>query len=191
MGFIKDTFLGGAEEKAGQTQAAAADTAVGTLEGAGAKASGRLDKFTGAGEQVLNPLVSSVLAGPESDFERTQGFEKIQKSAAAGGKLRSGETLKGLTEFSSGLDTRNFNNRVNQLLSIAGLGANSAAAQSGVDLNTGLAVADTQVGKGDALASAIMGKKNARIGTINDLASIATGSKFLDDFKSTVPSRVS
>ncbi len=59
MGFIRDTFFGGAEERAAQTQALAADRAIESTERARAEARADLQPFTGAGSQALPGLVES------------------------------------------------------------------------------------------------------------------------------------
>jgi hypothetical protein len=162
MGFIRDLF-GGAERDAARLQAQASDNAIREQRLARDQARGDLQPFTQAGSSALNPLLE-LINTPQSDFERSQGFEAIQKSAAAGGNLNSGGTLKDLTEFNAGVNERFRGNRFNELFSLANLGQNSAAGQANASILSGQGIADTTVGRGDALAAGRIGSAN-RIGS--------------------------
>ena len=116
-----------------------------------------------------------VSQGPETDFERTQGFEDIQQSAAASGKLNAGGTLGALTEFSAGVNERFRGNRFNELLSLANLGQASAAGQANITVRTGENISSTEIGKGNALAAGRIGSASTTRGSIFDLARIAGG----------------
>ena len=113
------------------------------------------------------------LVGTPADpgFERSQGFDAIQKSAAARGKLASGGTLDALTEFNAGVNERFRNNRFSELFNLATLGQNSAAGQASASLGSASGIADTEVGKGDALAAGRIGSANRVRSTVNGLAS--------------------
>lgn len=189
MGFIKQNFLGGAEEDAARTQAAAADEAEGVTREFGASAVGRLDPFSAVGRNVIagergpaGGIIDIIQSGANPNFERSEGFEAINKAAAAGGKgLTSGQRGRDLVDFNSGLETRNFNNRVNSLLSLIQGGQNAATNQGSFDLRTGADISNIKTGKGDALAAGIIGKKNAIGSTITDLATSAgTSGSFLN-----------
>ena len=171
MSYVKDKFFGGAEKKAARTQAAAAEAGIATQERFGSQAAGRLDPFTSAGTSVLNPLLEFVKSGPETELERVEGFTNIQNSAAAGGKLRSGGTLKALTSFNNMLNFRKRGQRFNELYGLATLGQRSAVGQGAFDIRTGENISGLQVGKGDALAAGIIGSANRSRATISDIAS--------------------
>lgn len=157
--------------RAADTQAASADAALAEQRRTEEEAQARLSPFQQAGAGVLNQLSEFVSQGPETDFERTQGFEDIQRSAAAGGKLKSGETLKDLTEFSAGVNQRFRSQRFNELFSLANLGQVSAAGQANVGVRTGENISSLLVGQGDVRAAGQVGRASA-IGTgINELGS--------------------
>lgn len=84
-----------------------------------------------AGLEQINPIV---------DILRNQGFEQIQESAAAGGRLGAGGTLRDLTQFNTDLATTVIpqlqNQRFNQLFNVLSLGQASAAGQGAGLLST-------------------------------------------------------
>ncbi len=156
---------------AADTQAEATDRALAAQGRSEEAATARLAPFTQAGTGVLNQLSEFVSQGPETDFERAEGFEDIAQSAAAGKKLRSGETLKALTEFNVGVNQRFRNQRFNELLSLANLGQASAAGQANIGVRTGENISSLLVGQGDVRAAGQVGRASA-IGTgLNELGS--------------------
>jgi hypothetical protein len=147
-------------KEAGDTQADAANTAAAGLERADIRAREDLQPFREAGGEVLNPLVDFAMKGPETELERTEGFTNIQNSAAAGGKLRSGGTLKALTEFNSMLNSRNRSQRFNELFNLATLGSNAASRQATNTLNTAQGVGEYGTQGANAKAAGIVGGTN-------------------------------
>lgn len=169
MSWVKDTFFGGAEKKAAQAQVQAGDRAIAAQNTALETARGDLEPFRSAGGAALNPLIDFVSKGPESDLERTEGFTQIQNSAAAGGKLRSGGTLKELTRFNSMLNQRNRGQRFNELFNLATLGSNAASGQATATLGTADRVGETLTGQGNATAAGKIGSANASRNTLFSL----------------------
>jgi len=113
----------------------------------------------------INPLVS---------FLRDQGFEDIQESAAAGGRLGAGGTLEDLTQFNTDLASTVVpqlqSQRFNQLATILGIGGNAATGQGNAALSTGANVANLQGNIGTARGSAAVGKSNAITNTLGNLS---------------------
>ncbi len=173
MSWISDNFLGGNERDAARIQADSADAAIVEQREARDQARGDLSPFRETGGDVLNPLLRFVLDGPETELERARGFEGIQRSAAAGGKLNSGGTLEELTSFNNMLNERNRNNRFSEMFNLATLGANAASGQATATLNTANNISSLTTGKGDALAAGKIGAGNAIRGTFSDLTKIA------------------
>ncbi len=64
---------------------------------------------------------------PQYEFVRDQGIEGLTNSASARGGQLSGNALRGATSFSSGLASGEFNNYVDRLMGVAGLGANTVS----------------------------------------------------------------
>jgi len=180
MGFIRDRFLGGAEERAGETQARAAEAAQQNVAQANVRAREDLAPFTATGadafqslaEQAedpgigrfvnefneltdlapgqtagttgilnlvrgegelgrlirggpdvrsINVLRDEILAGPETDLERKEGFDDILQAAAAVGKRRGGGTFRDLLKFNEGLNQRNRGTRISELSGLVGI----------------------------------------------------------------------
>lgn len=171
MSWISDTFFGGNEKKAARSQIEQGDRAIELQRETRDIARGDLQPFRNIGASVANPLVDFVLGGPETDLERSEGFDAIQKSAAAGGKLNSGGTLRDLTSFNSMLNERNRGNRFNELFNLAVLGSNAASGQATVAQNTGNNISEIMLGQGNAAAAGRIGAGNAAKSTINGIAS--------------------
>ena len=109
----------------------------------------------------------------ELDFRRQQGFEDIQESAAARGRLGAGGTLRDLTSFNTDLTSTLQNQRFNQLFNVLGLGANSASGQATGALQTGANIGGLQSGIGTTRGNAIIGGQNARNQGFSNIASLA------------------
>lgn len=113
-----------------------------------------LKPFRIAGKEALpefqgnigsQPTYADIVAGLSDDpgyrFELEQGQQAIEGSAAAGGMLRSGRTLKDLAKYAQGLastragdaftrELNAFNNKQNQLLNLVQIGATASGAPS-------------------------------------------------------------
>lgn len=151
-----------------------------------------IDIGLGAGDQ-LQKLMGDPLAGieeinPVVSFLRDQGFQDIQESAAAKGRLGAGGTLQDLTEFNTniaatvapGLQQQKFN----QLFNVLGLGQNAAAGQGTQALATGANVGNLQMASGQAQGNAAINRANAITNTLDQAtgAFSATGG-----FKASTP----
>ena len=137
----------------------------------------------GAGEQLQN-LLNNPMAGldeinPIVDILRNQGFEQIQESAAAGGRLGAGGTLKDLTSFNTDLATTVVpqlqNQRFNQLFNVLGMGQNAAAGQGTATLQTGNQIGNALGNIGRVRAGEVEGKANAITGGLNSLFDVFGG----------------
>lgn len=178
---VGGALLGGAISSSGSTsaansQVAAGDRAILAQERALSQARSDLEPFRNLGGEALSPLLSFALDGPETELERTRGFEDIQRSAAAGGKLQSGGTLESLTSFNNQLNARNRNQRFSELFNLATLGSNAASGQATSTLNTATNVGNTIIGQGNARAAGRVGSANAASDSLFDLARIFGGS---------------
>jgi hypothetical protein len=120
------------------------------------------------GAPASAPDYSAFYKSPDYEFVRNEGIRDIGNSFAARGGSMSGNALKALTEFSSGLASGNFYNYLNQQNNLAGLGqtAVNTSANAGVNYagmtgnalqNAGAARASGVLGQGAALANGIVG----------------------------------
>lgn len=116
------------------------------------------------GLEEINPVV---------DFLRNQGFEQIQESAAAQGRLGAGGTLEDLTTFNTQLASTVIpqlqNQRFNQLFNTAQLGANVAAGQGGAALQTGANVSNLLSAAGRGQQAGILGQQQAILGGVENI----------------------
>lgn len=117
--------------------------------------------------EEINPLLS---------FLRDQGFEDIQESAAARGRLGAGGTLKDLTEFNTNLSAtivpQAQSQRFNELANILGIGTNAATGQGNAALQTGVYKANLLSNRGAATAGGITGKANAITNTLENISGV-------------------
>ena len=121
---------------------------------------GRLDSI-----EEINPVLS---------FLRDEGFQDIQESAAARGRLGAGGTLKDLARFNTQLGATIVpqlqQQRFNQLFNLLGLGSNAASGQATQQLGTATNVAKLQgnIGQAQAQNAASQGQISSNL--VNNLA---------------------
>lgn len=144
------------------------------------KAKEILEPITSAGTNALGQLrqgvdYGEIVAGLENDpfyqFQLQQGLDAAQGSAAAGGNLRSGATLKALTQYGQGMASSQANqaynramNRRNELMQLAGMGANALGSIAGrgsiapqVAANTALQNADYDMQRANIMSGMLGG----------------------------------
>lgn len=137
----------------------------------GLNAGGLLTDFLNnpmAGLDEINPIIS---------FLREQGFEGIEESAAARGRLGAGDTLKDLVRFDVGLTSTVVpqlqQQRFNQLFNVTGLGANAAVGQGNAALSTASNISNLFSNRGQATQQGIQGQTNALTGFLSNLSGVA------------------
>lgn len=117
-----------------------------------------------AGLEEINPVV---------DFLRKEGFEDIQESAAAGGRLGAGGTLKDLTQFNTDLTATIVpqlqNQKFNQLFNLLGLGSNAAAGQATGTQSTAVNTQNLLQSSGIAQGNAAVNRSNAITDTLSQI----------------------
>ncbi len=182
---IGGLIQGRATKKAADSQADAARAGISEQRLARESAEQRLQPFADIGLQAGEQL-QSLLADPSQgleeinpivDFLRGEGFEQIQESAAARGRLGAGGTLKDLTRFNTNLASTVVpqlqNQRFNQLFNVLGLGSNAAAGQGTAALSTGTNISNLLGNVGQAQAGGAIGRSNAITNTLQNLGSAA------------------
>jgi len=158
-------------EDAADTLAGGALTAAQLADRADQRAREDLQPFRDIGGGIAPLLSEFVREGPETELERTQGFTDIQKSAAAGGKgLRSGNTLKGLTQFNNLLNSRNRQQRFNELFNVVTLGANAASRTATNTLNSSITQGGFLTDAASATAAGQIGASNAIVNGLQNLS---------------------
>lgn len=137
----------------------AAGTAIpGTGTTAGAAAGGGAAAVGGAAQ---NPNYSNFYNSPGYQFTLGQGEQAINRSASAAGNAYSSTTLGALNNYAQGAASTQYNNYVNQLMGIAGLGATATQGTATAATNTGNNISSAQLGIGNANASGIAGQAGA------------------------------
>ena len=119
------------------------------------------------------PDMSAFFQSPGYQFRREQGTADIGNRFGAGGGAFSGNALKALAEFNSGLASQEFGNYVNQLGTIAGIGQSSTNQTAAYGANAANAAGRNALYAGDARASGIQDQTSAYIQGINQLGGLA------------------
>jgi hypothetical protein len=128
---------------------------------------------TQASQTPAGPDMSAFFESPGYQFRRDEGMRGLERSAAARGGAFSGNALRALAEFNSGLASQEFGNYFNQLASVAGIGqtATNQTAAYGAD-HAATAGANARYA-GDARSSGIVNQANIVGQGINALGGIA------------------
>jgi len=167
---------------AADAQTEAAQLGIGEQQAAREQAQAAAQPFVDIGLSAGDKLQSLISdptqqlseINPVVDFLRNQGFEQIQESAAAQGRLGAGGTLKDLTQFNTDLTSTIVpqlqNQRFNQLFNVLGLGQNAAAGQGSAALQTGTNISNLLGNVGAAQAGQQIGQANAITGGLQNLA---------------------
>jgi hypothetical protein len=105
---------------------------------------------------------------PGFEFVRDEGLRGIENRFSASGGALSGNALRRLTEFNSGLASQEFGNFFNRNLSQAGLG--QAATTTGVAAGTGISgnISNALIAGGNARASGVQGVNQAIQGGLSN-----------------------
>ena len=119
---------------------------------------------------------------------RDQGFEDIQESAAARGRLGAGGTLNDLTEFNNNLASTVApelqQQRFNQLANILGIGTNAATGQGNASLQTGVNTGNLLTNSGAAQAQGFLKQGKNTVNTLGNVTEVlgAVNSGAFGDF---------
>lgn len=119
------------------------------------------------------PDMSAFFESPGYQFRREQGTADIGNRFGAGGGAFSGNALKALAEFNSGLASQEFGNYVNQLGTIAGIGQSSTNQTAAYGANAASQAGRNALYAGDARASGIQDQTSAYVQGLNQLDGIA------------------
>lgn len=190
-GLTGSTAADAAQQSAGQ-QVAAANQAIGTVGDAAARAQGFFNPFQVIGQQGLSQ--AGFLGDPNAQFDFLQGNplfdlglqnlnQQTQASAAARGRLASGDTLQQLTNNSLLAAQPLLDRQRQDILAQLGIGTGIAGNQAQIEQNLGSNIANLQTGIGAAQAAGTVGAANARAGGLGGtigqgLGGLITGGLF-------------
>ena len=147
--------------QAASAQRHAANSATDQLNAGKQQALGYLNPYQQAGQSALNPL-SGLLTGQQFDpatgqtstlsadarqnlFQQSPGYKfnldqmmkATQASQAAKGNLLSGGAQKEIAQYSGGLASNEYNNYLNQLFQLSGMGQNAAGSEANIATGVG------------------------------------------------------
>jgi hypothetical protein len=109
---------------------------------------------------------------PGYNFVRNEGQRGIENSFAARGGAASGNALRALSEFNTGLASQEHNNWWNQQAGMAGLGQTSAQNLGAFGANSANNAGGILQNQGNARASGIAGQTNAWTNILGNLGSV-------------------
>lgn len=201
-----------AAKKAAKIQAETADenralaeeytgASLGDLDAALASALGETQAYADAGTNALSTLQSFLgLGSPEQaqtalttlqnspayQFNLQQGYQALDRSRNAGGRLYSGGTLKAAQEYGQGFASNALSGLMDRVSGIADTGANMAGSRSNALLGTGQAKAGARSSGLNAITGANSEAGAATAGGVINAANAQTaGRKMLFDLAGT------
>lgn len=128
--------------------------------------------FREGGVQDYNALRSAVgtsfQESPGYAFAFNEGQRALEGSAAAGGNLRSGATMKALTNYGQGMANQEYGNWLSRLGSLAGMGQAAAGNQAAAGANFGQMSSNALSGLGNAQSAGAIAQGNAIQGGISN-----------------------
>lgn len=119
--------------------------------------------------------MSAFQTSPDYQFRLDQGTKNIGNSFAARGGAFSGNALRGLTAFNSGLASSEFGNWWDRQAGLANGGRNAASTVGAAGTNAANNTSNALLAQGDSRASGIQGQANAITSAIGGLSSIYGG----------------
>jgi hypothetical protein len=122
-----------------------------------------------AGRNALSRLQdpNAFAASPGFQFVRDQGTRGIERSAAARGGAFSGNALRALNEFNSGLASQEYGNWWNRQAGLAGVGQAATNNVGALGANMAGNVGNALMARGEANAAGRLGAANSIAGSLN------------------------
>ena len=138
-------------------------------EASGANALSAYDFNLGLGERPEG--YAGFQSTPGYQFQLDEGMRALEGSAAAGGNVRSGATMKAAMGFGQGLANQDYGNYMNRLQGQVGMGQASAAQTAAAGANATAGISNALGAQGNAKSAGIIGANNAWQGGINNMLS--------------------
>jgi hypothetical protein len=111
--------------------------------------------------------LSGFFSSPGYQFKRDEGMRGLEQWAAARGGAFSGNALRGLANFNSGLASQEYGAYTDRLAQLAGLGQGAAASGAAAGTTISNNISGLAQSSGDARASGIIGGANSLAGGID------------------------
>jgi len=122
-----------------------------------------------AANQNGNSGLDAYLNSVGYQFERDQGLESVNRSAAARGGALSGRALMESQQYGQGLASQRAGDYMNRLASLAGAGQTATSGVNTLGYNTGQGIANNLNSAGNARASGYINQANAYGNMFNNL----------------------
>ena len=172
-----------ASSNAAKAQTAAADQSIAETRRQYDQSREDLAPWRKAGAEGLQQY-SDILSGeadpqmalekyPGYQFALEQGTEAIGKSSVARGLGQSGQTLKDLTKYGTGLATSNFENYMDRLQGLSGVGERAVGKTANLGANATTQINRSRSEAGEARATGYQNKAAAWGGAIEGVAGLA------------------
>src|SRR5665213_2396650 len=113
------------------------------------------------GQPFNQASINSFTNSPGYQFEKQQGIDAIDAQAAAQNQLLSGNTVKAIADYSSGLASKNFNSYADRLMALGNQGEGAAAHQASAGGTAASNEAATIQAAGNATAGGTLGANAA------------------------------
>lgn len=120
-------------------------------------------------------LTDTLRSTPGYQFTLDQGTQAIDRNAAASGRLNSGATLKALQTYGEGVADQTYENYMNRLYSLAGLGQASTTSLGNLGANAANNMSANTMAAGNAQASGYINSANAINGAISGVGNTING----------------
>lgn len=174
--------------KAASAQRAASADAANRINAAKGEAIGYLQPYADIGQQALSPLtallvgksynsntgeftdlnqeqrLSNFFESPAYQFNLSQGMSAINKAQIAKGMSLSGGAFKEIANYAQGNASNEWQNQLNNLFQLAGIGQNASTAQ-----------ANTAIGAGSDLASLAYAGGMGNVNKYNNISNFGYG----------------
>lgn len=123
---------------------------------------------SGAGQMNATQFQGS----PGYQFQLQQGLSAANNAASARGGVVSGNTLKALQSYGTGLANQDWYNYLGQLSGLSASGQNAAANLGGIATQTGGQIGSDLIGAGNAQAAGQVASANAYGGVVSGIGGI-------------------
>src|SRR5208282_1825456 len=193
-GILSGIIGGGAAEKAAKEEAAAINNATNAELQMYNQTVAREQPWVTAGTNALasyqsllglgaggtgTPNTSTFTGSPGYQFQLGQGEQAIQNASSTSGGPISGNALKQLQTYGTGLANQDWYNYLNQVGGLSTTGANAAANLGSIGTSVGNQVGANTILGGQAQAAGTVGAANALTSGIAGVGSTAANSALL------------
>ncbi len=119
---------------------------------------------------------SNFYNSPGYQFTLGQGEQAVNRNASANGSLYSTNTLTAENNYAQGAASTQYNNYVQQLLSLSGIGGSAVAGTANAATNAGNNISANDLSAGNAEASGALATGGAASSALNGVANAFTNS---------------